>query len=158
MPPHFDLRLAPLHLIPIAIVTSVAGRGWGMLLSVIALAVWTVTFRNSHHYASDAYHYWDGAVTLATFLVIVVVLARLRAAMVNSDLRFGSVLEEVDAAAFVADPAHDEVLYGNRRFRDAYPGRSWEDLKRLPARERNFRWFDGRPVVLRVLTDDPGGH
>jgi hypothetical protein len=25
-------------------------------------------------------------------------------------------------------------------------------LRSLPAREQEFRWFDGRPVILHVLT------
>lgn len=148
----YDLRLAVLHLIPIAIVTWVAGRAWGILMSVIALAIWVVTFRNSHHFANNLYHYWDGAVMLATYVVIVMLLARLREKLLNSNARFAAVLEEVDAAAFVADAARGVVLYGNRRFRAAYPGRSWDSLRSLPARERAFRWFDGRPVILRVLT------
>lgn len=148
----YDLRLAVLHLIPISIVTWVAGRAWGMLISAVVIAIWVVTFRGGHHHASNLLHYWDGAVMLATFLVIVLVLARLRENLVNSYARFAAVLEEIDAAAFVADATHGQVLYGNRRFRAAYPGRSWDALRSLPAREREFRWFDGRPVILHVLT------
>jgi PAS domain-containing protein len=149
----YDLRLAVLHLIPISIVTWVAGRTWGALVSAVAIAIWVVTFRGSHYYASNLSHYWDGAVMLATFLVIVMLLARLREKMQHSYARFAAVLEEVDAAAFVVNVARGELLYGNRRFRAAYPGRSWDSLKSLPAREREFRWFDGRPVILRVLAD-----
>jgi K+-sensing histidine kinase KdpD len=150
----YDLRLAELYLIPISIVSWVAGRTWGVLASAVAMTIWLVTFRNSHHYASDLLHYWDGALMLATFLVIVMLLARLREKMRNSRARFAAVLEEVDAAAFVADAVHGEVLYGNRRFHATHPGRSWGSLKSLPAREREFRWFDGRPVILRVLNGD----
>jgi hypothetical protein len=153
----YDLRLVPLSLIPVAIITWVAGRAWGVLLSVITVAIWLAMFRGSHHHATDLLHYWDGAVVLATFLVAVILLARLRGEFQNANTRFASVLEEVEAAAFVADAARGEVLYGNRRFREGYPGRSWEELRSFPARERRFNWFDGRPVVLRVLTGAPRG-
>lgn len=148
----YELRLRILHLIPVAIVTWAAGRSWGMLLSTVAIAIWVASFRNSPGAPSNAFLYWDGAVALATFFLVVIVLARLREELESANTRFSSVLEQIEAPAFVVDFARGELLYGNRRFRDAYAGRSWQEMSAIQARECGLRWFNGRPVILRVIT------
>src|SRR6266849_3170180 len=53
----FDLRLSILYLLPVAIVTWSAGRGWGLAVSAASVATWLALFWSSHHYASRVYFY-----------------------------------------------------------------------------------------------------
>jgi C4-dicarboxylate-specific signal transduction histidine kinase len=84
---------------------------------------------------------------------------------VRSDLRFVTVLEGLDAAVYVEDAASGELLFANRRFRDAYGERrppAAADASEVhdPATQRWFlvqtrplHWIDGRDVTLRMLSD-----
>ena len=152
----YDLRLAVLHLGPIAMVTWTAGRAWGLLLSVVAVAFWAVMFRGSHHYAGNFYHYVDGVMLLVTFSIVVLLLSRIRTLMRNEGRRFADALECLDGAAYVADPALGAVLYGNRRCREDFADQSyaaleqaWRDAK--GAKSREISWPNGHPVLLRTL-------
>ena len=145
----YDLHLGILHPIPIAIATWAAGRTWGMVLSLAAIAIWLLLFRA--HHASFSY-YWDAAVQLGTFTVVVMLLAKLREALQESDARFVKVLEKLDAAVYVADPERREVLYGNTHFREALSQLAYDALAQLPGKETRLRWPDGRRVVLRILS------
>jgi hypothetical protein len=69
-----ELRLQLLYLIPVGIVTWSAGRAWGMAMSCLAIGVWFATNRD---YVESVSHHWEAAVSLATLLVFVVLLARL---------------------------------------------------------------------------------
>jgi PAS domain-containing protein len=149
----FDLRLSILYLLPVAIVTWSAGRGWGLAMSAASVAIWLALFWSSHPYSSRMYFYWDGAVSLATLVAFTLLLARLREELRASDKRFAKVLENLDAPVYVADLERGEVLYGNKRFHDTVAGYRYEVLARLPAKETRLRWPDGRRVLLRILPD-----
>ena len=149
----YGLRLRILHLIPVVIVTWAAGRNWGMLISTAAIAIWVASFRSGPGTPGSMLVYWDGAVALAVYFLVVILLARLREELQHANARFEAALEEIESPAFVVDFARGELLYGNRRFRDAYAGCSWQDLSAVPARELGLRWFNGRPVILRVVAD-----
>ncbi len=146
----FDLHLGYLNLIPIALVTWVAGRGWGIALGMAAIAIWLVIFRV--HSFVPAY-YWDSAVQLGIFVAFVELLTRLRDALACSNERLVKVLEELDAAVYVVDPRQGAVLYGNRHFRETLAEESYEALARHGARECRMHWPDGRRVVLRIVSD-----
>jgi hypothetical protein len=146
----YDLQLGVLHLVPIAMVTWVLGRNWGLAVSLAAVAIWVGIFRNHHHYQMSVFFWWDGVVMLATFIAFVLVMARLREALRSHELAL-TALEKMDAPAYVVDQQTEEVLKGNRMFRDAFAGRGVEELKRLPAKESHFLLPDGRPALLRVL-------
>jgi hypothetical protein len=83
-----ELRLQMFYLIPVSMVTWAAGRSWGLLFSVGAVASWVLMFGATHTYSANFYFYWDAAVSLVTLIVFVLVLARLR-----------SALDALDAAA-----------------------------------------------------------
>src|SRR5260370_34403636 len=74
----FDLRLSILYLLPVAIVTWSAGRGWGLAMSAASVATWMALLWSGHHYASRMYYYWDGAVSLAPLVVFTLLPARPR--------------------------------------------------------------------------------
>jgi len=76
-----ELRLQVFYLIPVSIVTWIAGRTWGLGFSVAAVAAWVMMFGGVHSYSRNFYFYWDAAVSLGILVVFVLVLARLRAAL-----------------------------------------------------------------------------
>lgn len=147
----YDLQIAILHLVPIAMVTWAAGRVWGLLLAAAAVALWVTIFRAVHHYSSDVYFYWDGMVLVITFAAFVLLIAKLREVLRRHELSL-SVLEKLDAPAYVLDLQKQAVLLGNREFRAAFAGRPAEELARYPAREARFVLADGRAALLRILT------
>jgi hypothetical protein len=76
-----ELRLQILYLIPVAMVTWTAGRAWGLVFSVAAIAAWVMMFGAIHSYSTNFYFYWDAAVSLGTLVVFVLLLSRLRTAL-----------------------------------------------------------------------------
>jgi hypothetical protein len=147
----YDLQIAILHLIPIAMVTWSAGRNWGIGLSIAALVLWVFIFRSEHHYSSNLYFYWDAVQLLVTFLTVTLLVARLREALRGHEFSL-EIMEKLDVPAYVVDLQRDLVLAGNRRFRESYEGRTAEDLAKTPAHEARFALQDGRPVLLRILS------
>jgi len=146
----YDLHLGVLYLVPIAMVTWACGGKWGIAIGILATVVWVMIFRGEHHYADNLYFYWDAAVQFLIFAIVIYLLARLREAIRGHELSL-SVLEKLDAPAYVVDLQRQEVLLGNREFRAAFEGRSAEDLAGRPAHESRFALADGRPALLRIL-------
>ena len=146
----YDLHLGMLYLVPIAMVTWACGARWGFGVGVVAIAVWITIFRGEHHYGSAFYFYWDAAALFITFAIVTGLLARLREAIRGHELSL-SVLEKLDAPAYVVDLQRQVVLLGNREFRAVFEGRSAEELAGRPAHEARFALADGRPALLRIL-------
>jgi hypothetical protein len=146
----YDLQIAILYLIPVAMVTWTSGRNWGLGLSVAATGLWVFIFRSEHHYANNLYFYWDAAELLVTFVTVSVLVAKLRDALRAHEFSL-AILEKLDVPAYVVDLQRDVVLAGNRRFREGYESRSTEDLAREAAHEARFALQDGRPALLRIL-------
>jgi C4-dicarboxylate-specific signal transduction histidine kinase len=163
----YGIRLAILNLIPIALATWQVGGAAGSLVAGTAVLSWMVTFASSHPYSHPFYFYWEAAITAATYLVVVLLLTWLRAALARSDRRFVTVLEGLDAAVYVEDALSRKILFANRRFRSAYGERpplsmAGEVSREVyePALQRWFlvqsqplQWIDGRAVTLRLLSD-----
>ena len=147
----YDLQVSILYLVPVAMVSWTLGRAWGLGLSFTAAGLWITLFRAEHHYSNNLYFYWDGAELLVTFVVVALLVARLREALRAHEFSL-TVLESLDAPAYVVDLQRDAVLVGNREFRAAFAERSLDELARYPARESRFRLGDGRPALLRILT------
>src|SRR6266850_7871389 len=147
----YDLQISILQLVPIAMITWTLGRNWGLGLSLAAVALWFVIFRGAHHYSLSLYFYWDGIVLLITFGTVVLLIAKLRDALRGHELSL-SVLEKLDAPAYVVDLQKQAVLVGNREFRASFEGRAAAELARYPAQEARFTLADGRPALLRILT------
>ncbi|MFN2644453.1 MAG: hypothetical protein ABR570_05645 [Burkholderiales bacterium] len=146
----YELHLGVLYLVPIAMVTWTAGRNWGLGLSVGTALLWLSIFGGMPQSAASWYSYREGAVLLAAFLIVVLLVARLREALRAHELSF-TALETLDAPAYVLDLERGTVLVGNRQFRASFEARPAEELARHPAREAGFRLADGRPALLRVL-------
>ena len=160
----YEIRLAILYLVPITIATWRVGRSAGIFVAAIASASWLVTFESLHPYEHPFYFYLEGVILAATFVIVVILLGSLRAALARSDRRFVTVLEGLDAAVYVEDGA-GEVLYANRRFHDVYGQRRppaaadkaevHDEVSRrwFLVQSRRLHWIDGRDVTLRVLSD-----
>jgi len=147
----YDLQISIVQLLPIAMVTWAVGRTWGLALSAAAIALWITIFRGAHHYSSPIYFYWDAVGLLITFVTVVLLIGKLRDVLRGHELSI-SVLEKLDAPAYVVDLQGQAVLVGNREFRTAFEGRSAEELGRYPAHESRFKLADGRSAMLRILT------
>jgi hypothetical protein len=132
-------------------VTWAVGRRWGLAISAVAIALWITIFRSAHHYNRELYFYWDALVLLITFVTVVLLIGKLREVLRSHELSI-SVLEKLDAPAYVVDIQQQEVVVGNREFRAAFENRSAEELARYPARESRFHLADGRQAMLRILT------
>jgi hypothetical protein len=146
-----ELEVGALHLVPIAMITWVLGRNWGLALALVALLLWGSIFRSNHYSPLSLYFWWDGLVLFSTYAAFVLVITRLRDSRRSHELAL-SALEKMDAPAYVVDLQTEVVLNGNRMFRERFAGRSVEELKQLPGRESHFLLPDGRPASLRVLT------
>ena len=160
----YELRLAILYLGPIAVSTWMLGGALGAAIALASAGAWLATFASSHPYTHDFYFYWEGVVYAASFLLFVVLLTRLRAALARSDERFVTVLESLDAAVCVEDARSGALLYGNRLFREAFAGtpgflrvtgevqdeatRRWYLVHVQP-----LRWTDRREATLRVISE-----
>jgi len=147
----YDLRVDILQLVPIAMVTWALGRKWGLALCAAAVALWFMNFRGAHHYSTNLYFYWDAVVLLITLVTVVLLIGKLREALRGHELSL-TVLEELDAPAYVVDADRQEVLVANRAFRAQFGSRSAEELAGQPAHEARFRLANGRQVLLRILT------
>jgi len=146
----YDFHLGVLYLVPITLVTWSAGGKWGVAIGVVATAVWVMIFRSEHHYPNNFYFYWDAAVQFIIFAIVIFLIARLREAIRGHEFSL-SVLEKLDAPAYVVDLQRRTVLLGNREFRAAFEGRSVEELAGQPAHESRFSLAEGQPALLRIL-------
>jgi C4-dicarboxylate-specific signal transduction histidine kinase len=160
----YELRLAILYLVPIGFATWRLGALAGTLVATAATLSWIVAFDSSHPYSHPFYFYWEGALTGVSYLVIVLLLARLREALARSDERFVTVLEGLEAAVGVEDAHTGALLYANRRFRQNFGtsppssgegGEVWDERTRrwYLLQSQPLRWIDGRAALLRILSD-----
>jgi C4-dicarboxylate-specific signal transduction histidine kinase len=114
----YELRLAILYLLPIALSTWTGGPRAGMLIVAAASVCWLITFRSTHAYSREIYFYWEGLVMFAVYILFVWLLARLRIALRRADERFLRVLEELHAGVYVIDHDRSRIVYANRRLTD----------------------------------------
>jgi hypothetical protein len=167
----YEARLSIFYIAPIALATWTVGARAGVVLSLGAGAIWIASFYGMHPYSHDIYYFWEGLLTVGTFMLFVVLLARLKEALERSDARFVTVLEGFEAAVFVESEDGATLLFANRCFHELFgalrPGalprpneqrgavelRDDASGKWYEVHSRALRWTDGRTVTLRVLTD-----
>ena len=120
----YELRFAFLYLAPIVLATWVGGPTAGVLFVALSCFLWLLSFGSSHHYSGDFFFYWEGVAMLAIEIAFVFLMTRLRAALSRADERCVHVLEELQAAVYVADQDSGQILYANHnlaRLLDADP-------------------------------------
>lgn len=179
----YELSLSVLYIGPVIASTWAFGLRAGFALSVLATAAWLATdVLAEHHYSSAIYYYWEGSIRLATFALFSVFVDQLKRSLARSDERLIKVLEGLDAAVCVIDPAAGTILYCNRPFDTAFPGETRDAaVQRLHAaavviepgddgeelllndrwflvRGRWLSWTDERPVLLLSATDVTARH
>ena len=110
----YELRLAILHLLPIALATWAGGTTAGMSVVGVSSLFWLISFRSTHPYSGEVFFYWEGIVMITVYTTFVLLLTRLRVALSRADQRFFRVLDELHAAVYVADQASGTLLYANR--------------------------------------------
>lgn len=121
----YELALSLLYVGPVAASTWTFGLGAGLTLSVLATAAWLGTDAfTEHHYSLAVYRYWEGFIRLTTFALFAIIMDQLKRALARSDDRLIRVLEGLDPAICVIDPATGGVLYRNRSFDAAFRGES----------------------------------
>lgn len=112
----YEIRLAMLYLLPIALATWVGGVVSGMLLAAIAVLCWGLSFYANNIYSREVFYIWEGCVLALTFAVFVLLLSRLRDALHSADRRFRDVLDGLSAAVYAIGERSGTVLYANRHF------------------------------------------
>lgn len=184
----FDLSV--LYLVPICFIGWTLGRTSGIVFSVLALVAWftnnqVISYLLPHSFLLYPYAFprlWKALILLATWIIFVIVLDRLKVALAHADERFATVLEGLYEAVYVVDPTSGELLYLNHRCQDAFgagapltssrqieaqlqppppshdDGRGGEVYDAARKRwylfhTRALRWVDGRNVRLVAVTD-----
>ena len=183
----FDLSV--LYLVPICFVGWMLGRTSGIVFSVLALAAWftnkqVISQLLPHSFLLYPYAFprlWKALILLATWIIFVIVLDKLKVALAHADERFVTVLEGLQEAVYVVDPDSGELLYLNDQCRNTFgaaepltrsrqieaqlqPPPSQDEERSgeayAAARERwylfhtrSLRWVDGRDVRLVAFTD-----
>lgn len=113
----YEVRLSILYLAPITLATWTAGATVGMGAALLASLLWLISFRSHHFYVHEAYYLWEATAMLGGFVVVVLVVARLRRALGRADERFFRLLEGMQAAVFVCDEQAGRVVYANPAMR-----------------------------------------
>jgi diguanylate cyclase (GGDEF)-like protein len=113
-----DITLAVFYVIPVGIGVWVAGRTVGIALAAIGVACWSITEAVGHVDFDRGVLYWNGAVRLSLFVLIVLVLSAFHNAM-----RHEQRLARTDPLTHVSN------------------GRSFYELADLEVRRaRRFEW------------------
>lgn len=117
----YELPLTLLYVAPVIASTWAFGLRAGLVLSVLATAAWVATDTYAEHrYSLPIYRYWECFIRLATFSLFAFIVDQLKRAIARSDDRLIKVLEGLDAAVCVVDPATGVILYSNRPFDKAF--------------------------------------
>ncbi len=165
----YEISLSALFLVPIFIGAWTLGRWGGVAMAALSALAWYIAFLELHPHSSGFYHLLDALVRGCTWIAFALVIDQLKLAIAHADERFVTVLEGLDAAVYVADPAGGELLYANERFRRAFPAgnpppatsgdEEFHDAgngRWYWTHARAIRWVDGRMVKLYVATDITG--
>lgn len=110
----YEVRLAMLYIVPIGLATWTGGLRSGVVVSILAVSCWFISFQSQNIYSDKIFYYWEGAILTITFLAFVILLTRLRDALARADERFLRVLEGSYAGIYVVNDDTGEILYANR--------------------------------------------
>lgn len=109
----YALRLSLLYLIPIALISWTVGKHMGYVAATLASLLWLFSFRSEHLYPHQAYYFWEAIAMFCGFLAFAWLSSRLHDALNQADERFFRVLDEMQAAVYVADERNGVVVYAN---------------------------------------------
>jgi len=78
----FELNFFVFYYIPISYLAWYVGEKWAISFSIISAVIWTfVDFISGHVYSYWIYYLWNGGIRLISFLLLAVVLSRIRIAL-----------------------------------------------------------------------------
>lgn len=117
----YNISLLVAYLVPISLATWMIGRMAGLLTACLAVALWGAMFAPQHLMLPFLFA-WKSLVQFLVYIVFVVVLDRLKAALSHADERFAAVLEGLDALVYVFEPGSGRLLYVNQKCREAFGG------------------------------------
>ncbi|MGZ8609817.1 MAG: GGDEF domain-containing protein [Actinomycetota bacterium] len=109
------LSFALFYLVPIGFVTSFAGRGWGIVMAVVCTAVGLIGDLASLD-TQGIVPFWNAAMRLGVFVVVVVVLSQLRRAhQAERELARTDALTGVANFRWFEEEAQ-RAMYSSRRY------------------------------------------
>jgi diguanylate cyclase (GGDEF)-like protein len=109
------LSFAFFYLVPIGVVASFAGRGWGIVMAVVCTAVGLIGDLASME-ADGIVPFWNAGMRLGVFVVVVVVLSQLRQAhRAERELARTDALTGVANFRWFEEEAQRE-MYSSRRY------------------------------------------
>lgn len=150
----YEVRLAMLYLLPIALATWTGGVASGLLMSAAAVACWAVSFYANNIYSREIFYVWEGCVLAVTFTAFVLLLGRLRLALRNADRRFRDVLDGLSAAVYAVGERSGAVLYANRYLTELLHADPVGGPSRLI--EARFRVLDAEAGAADAGRSEPG--
>jgi PAS domain S-box-containing protein len=123
----YDLQLAILYLLPIAVVTWACGRRTGLVFSGLGVVLWIVNnLLYGHSYVTPLYFHSEWLVRLATYVIFVIVLDHLKQALGKADealqrsegryqvlvasLPYGVLETDLSGRILLANPALHQLL------------------------------------------------
>lgn len=116
----YEISLFVAYLVPIFLATWALGRLTGALVACLAVGLWIVAFASQP--LSPFLLAWEALLQFTVYIVFVVMLDRLKAAIAHADERFAAVLEGLDALVYVFEPGSGRLLYANQKCREAFGG------------------------------------
>lgn len=157
----YEMRLAILYLLPVALATWSSGLAAGAVASAVAVACWGYGFWPSHIYSAPIYYYWEAAVLVATFALFTWLLHHLRGALARADRRLLHVLDGLPAGIYVTEEASGRLLYANRHFGRMVGEPLEERARQFEQRLRADAAPDAQdeaPFHYREARDEASGH
>lgn len=186
----YELDLSVIYLAPICFIGWTLGRTSGIVFSGLALAAWLSNNQIISQFLPHSFliyphsfpRLWKALVLLATWVIFVIVLDKLKVALAHADERFATVLEGLYQAVYVIDQESGEILYLNHRCQNTFgSGEPLTNSRQIEAqlqpppplpneerggeffdaarkrwyllRTRTLTWVDGRTVRLKIASD-----
>jgi len=116
-----EITIEVLYLIPILITTWWCGRKPGLWIAIAALMVWlAASYPVIQNYSHPAFFYMDLLSHTTLWIFFVVLLSKLKAALVNANKQFISILRQSESAVHVFDMNSGALLYYNKQCRDTF--------------------------------------
>jgi|GEM_PF-6601461 len=135
-----------LYLVPILITTWWCGRKPGLWIVIVALIVWlAASYPAIQNYSHPDFFYMDllSHSTLWTFCVVL--LSKLKAALINANEQFVSILRQSESAVHVFDMNSGALLYYNKQCRDTFGA----DIQLTNARQIDEQLVPSPLEILR---------
>ena len=130
----YEFSLFVVYFLPILLATWGGGRAGGVAVALSAVAIWAIMFESQHAYSHPFYFFWEMLLQFSVYVIFVLILDRLKAALLHADERFATVLEGLDAAVYVVEPRGGQLLYLNEKCRQLFDADSLQPAQQIDMR------------------------